>query len=110
MTQKDPEAAICLLSSPWSQDPRLRPLRKFPSVNGLLGIAEVGTDAFVVGFNFSGSGGQVNGTAETWLVDFRDEDSDPSPSIKRITRHPDMVFPNGLAALPRASDAVLIGD
>ncbi|KAM4057040.1 putative quinoprotein amine dehydrogenase beta chain-like protein [Hirsutella rhossiliensis] len=111
LTQLRPEAALLSLSRPWSQNPPVKLLHKFPSVNGLLGIAEPSSDVFVVvGSNFSGSGAQVNGTAETWLVDFRSNDYDRGPLVKHIAKHPDMAFPNGVAALPYVDHAVLISD
>ncbi|KJZ77924.1 hypothetical protein HIM_02561 [Hirsutella minnesotensis 3608] len=118
VTQNAPEAALFTLQRPWSQTPSVKILQKFPSVTGLLGIAEPSPDLFVVvGCNSTMPGQPVNGTAETWLVDFRGSGGgyggyggSGGPSVKQIARHPNMAFPNGMAALPGVNDIVLISD
>ncbi|PHH90676.1 hypothetical protein CDD83_2970 [Cordyceps sp. RAO-2017] len=114
LTQLYPSAAVLMVSRPTSLNAKvdsfeLSPYVR-PYVDGLLGIAEISPNVFVVvGSKFSSPGVQVNGTAETWAINFG-RMYRGSPLVKRIAKHPRMAFPNGLASLPHVKDAVLIAD
>lgn len=110
LTQNRPEAALLAVPGPGRSHPPIQEVGTFPSVHGLLGIAEPSPDVFVVvGTNFSGPAVPVNGSTETWLVDLRYL-AEEGPLIRRIGKHSHVAFPNGLAAIPGVEEAVLIAD
>ncbi|RDA95626.1 hypothetical protein CP533_1118 [Ophiocordyceps camponoti-saundersi (nom. inval.)] len=107
-----PKAALIEVSNPLDPSPYARVVHEFPpSISGLTGICEPSKDSFVVvGYRFAKVGDSAEGSAESYSVNFNNGAYNKGPLIRRIGKHPDMVFPNGLAALPGVDDVVLVAD
>ena len=95
--------------NPLSSSPTPKLLHTFPGITGLLGIAEVFPDVFVlVGGNFSLTTTTATpSTYSAWTVDFTKY---PSPKISKIVDLKEAYFLNGLTLLPSLPGNVLIAD
>jgi hypothetical protein len=89
-------------------------LHTFPSILGVLGIAEIGHDIFyVAGGNFSVNTFQsTEGSFAVWKVDFREFDKSGVAGVKvsKLVDIKEAVFLNGATRLDAASKTLLITD
>ncbi|RDA86412.1 hypothetical protein CP532_6466 [Ophiocordyceps camponoti-leonardi (nom. inval.)] len=109
LNQALPKAALLEIANPIDPSPYARVVHEFPSLSGLFGITENSPDSFVViGSKFATVGQNYPGSTETWAINFNSGGN--GPSVRRIGRHPQMVFPNGLCSLPGVDDVVLVAD
>ncbi|RCI12750.1 hypothetical protein L249_0523 [Ophiocordyceps polyrhachis-furcata BCC 54312] len=109
LNQALPKAALLEITNPLDPSPYARVVHEFP-LSGLFGITENSADEFVViGSKFATVGDNLPGSAESWAINFN-SGGNYGPRIRRIGRHPQMVFPNGLCSLPGVDDVVLVAD
>ncbi|PHH79095.1 hypothetical protein CDD82_2612 [Ophiocordyceps australis] len=106
LTSLTPNASVYQVSNPASSSARTSLLFSIDTVSGLLGIAEVAPDVFVIaGGNTSDTGG-VKGSFNVWTFDMKA--SAPKPTLHAFL--PDAILLNGIATLPGRNDTVLISD
>ena len=94
---------------PFQQNPTPQLVAQFPEALGILGIAEIEEDVFII------SSGNVSFATQTltpqsfsvWKADLRNQSA---VALSKITDIPEAVFLNGVTTVERGSEYVLIAD
>ncbi|KAF6514359.1 hypothetical protein HZS61_005493 [Fusarium oxysporum f. sp. conglutinans] len=117
VTELWPSATVYTVVKPADCKSGLEELVTFPSITGLLGIAEVPKspgkpETFIaVGSEATALSHLTPGTFEAWAIEFPNRRHQPKVKVRKIS---DMTkksaFLNGVAAIPGRSDAVLVSD
>ncbi|EXK76978.1 hypothetical protein FOQG_18299 [Fusarium oxysporum f. sp. raphani 54005] len=117
VTELWPSATVYTVANPADCKSGLEELVTFPSITGLLGIAEVPKspgkpETFIaVGSEATALSHLTPGTFEAWAIEFPNRRHQPKVKVRKIS---DMTkksaFLNGVAAIPGRSDAVLVSD
>ncbi|KAK5632487.1 hypothetical protein RRF57_008201 [Xylaria bambusicola] len=106
VTMLMPNASIYSISEPLSGSPKAS-ITNIDGANGLLGIAEISPDVFIVAGGQLGSNGEpVLGSMGLWEVDFRKEE----PTTRLVAKIPEAGIFNGLTTISSCSSAVLVAD
>lgn len=116
-TELWPQASIYTITNPASCNKGLEELVTIPSIQSILGIAELPprprkSETFVVvGSNATGLSQLVPGTFKAFAIQFRHGKNQAKVQVKKISDMTEKsAFLNGVVAIPGAPDAVLISD
>ncbi|KAM5349664.1 hypothetical protein ACJ41O_006169 [Fusarium nematophilum] len=119
VTQMWPSASIYTIRDPSDCHNPLEELATITSIQSIYGIAPVPvtsryqrTETFVfVGSNSTAIGNPVAGTFGAWAIDFHPSKHGDKVKVRKISEMSKQSgFLNGVAAIPRRSDAVLVAD
>ncbi|EGU73990.1 hypothetical protein FOPG_17621 [Fusarium oxysporum f. sp. conglutinans race 2 54008] len=117
VTQLWPSAAVYTISNPSAGDTALKELVSIPSIQGILGIAQVPKSPgkpetfVVVGSNATGLSQLIPGTFGAWTIEFQHRRHQAKVKVKKISdMSKESTFLNGVVAIPGVSDAVLVSD
>ncbi|KAI1165435.1 hypothetical protein F5B18DRAFT_169785 [Nemania serpens] len=110
VTQLEPDAQLWLLKDASSPNARLTVLNNFTEANGVLGIAAVGYDSYIVtAQKFYSFLHPVPNTTVIWEIRFKDPNSDRF-SLRKAADLPAAGLLNGIATLPQDPTIALLGD
>ncbi|KAI0147554.1 hypothetical protein GGR57DRAFT_476850 [Xylariaceae sp. FL1272] len=109
-TQLETGAQLWILKDSSTSAARLAPLHNFSESNGLLGIASVAPDTYIVTAQlFSGFLDPVPNTTVIWEIQFEGTESDAF-SLRKAGDFPSAGLFNGMATMPEEPTIALIGD
>ncbi|KAJ4402449.1 hypothetical protein N0V91_007162 [Didymella pomorum] len=107
VTQFAPTPILYTVRNPSLPNATLESIYEFNTITNILGIAETRPDTFlIVGGNATANATGYVGTFSAWEVNFLKDKT----SVHKIVNVPEAMFLNGVVALPKAPDVVLIAD